>query len=232
MKRTEDELSVAKTQLEARIKTLKEDLTRAHVELREGQVARQGLERRLQEAHKMEAVGRVAARIAKEFGALFAVIGKQTGMMLSQFQPNDPLRSSADEIFKVGEKAATLTAQLIALNLEGRWDRQMVPVHEVLADVQGTMVSLLPADVTLTVKTEKPMAYAEVDREGLETILFQLVVNARDAMPNGGRLSIEVKTLNGAVQLSRSLSMGLEHPQILIEMTDTGTGMNLDTQAH
>ncbi|MDH5739836.1 MAG: ATP-binding protein [Nitrospira sp.] len=232
LKRTEDELSFAKTQLEARIKTLKEDLTRANVELREGQVARQGLQRRLQEAQKMEAVGRVAARIAREFGALFAAIGKQTGTMLSQFQPSDPLRSSADEIFKVGEKAATLTAQLIALNLEGRWDRHVVPVHEVLADVQGTMESLLPADVTLTVKTEKQMAHAAVDREGLETILFQLVVNARDAMPNGGRLSIEVKSLNEAVQLSRPLSMGLERPQILIEMTDTGTGMNLDTQAH
>lgn len=232
LKKTEDELSVAKTKLEARIKALKEDLTRANVELREGQVARQGLERRLQDAHKMEAVGRVAARIAREFGALFAVIGKQTGMMLSRCQPNDPLRSSADEIFKVGEKAATLTAQLIALNLEGRWVRHMVPVHEVLADVREMIQSLLPTNITLSVQTETQMAYAEVDREGLETILFQLVVNARDAMPKGGRLSIDVKTLDDAVQLSRSSTMGLEHPQVLIEITDTGTGMNLDTQAH
>ncbi|NJL18479.1 MAG: hypothetical protein HC938_16300 [Nitrospira sp.] len=213
LKKTEDELSVAKTKLEARIKALKEDLTRANVELREGQVARQGLERRLQDAHKMEAVGRVAARIAREFGALFAVIGKQTGMMLSRCQPNDPLRSSADEIFKVGEKAATLTAQLIALNLEGRWVRHMVPVHEVLADVREMIQSLLPANIPLSVQTETQMAYAEVDREGLETILFQLVVNARDAMPKGGRLSIDVKTLDDAVQLRRSSSTGLEHPR-------------------
>ena len=232
LRQTEDKLATEKTQLESRIKTLKEHLTKANVELREGEVARQGLERRLHEAQKMEAVGRVAARIASEFGALFTVIGKQTGIMLSRFQPNDPLRSSADEIFKAGEKAATLTAQLIALNLEGCLIRPTLPVHEVLADVEGMMKSLLPTNIELIVRREQRSAYAEVDREGLETALFQLVVNARDAMPSGGRLLIELQVLEGNSQSDRPFPTGVKGPQILIQITDTGTGMNLDTQSY
>ncbi len=232
LKRTEDELSTAKTQLEARIKTLKEVLTSANAELREGQIVRQGLERRLQEAQKLEAVGRVAARIAGEFGALFAGIGKQSGIMLSRLQANDPLRSSADELFKIGEKAATLTAQLIALNLEDRPVCHMVPVHAVVADLQGMMKSLLRSGIELIIQIQKQVVYAEVDREGLETVIFHLLVNARDAMPNGGRLSIEVKTLEDASRSNLPLPIGMKYPQVLIEITDSGTGMNLNTQTY
>ena len=232
LKKTEEELETAKTQLETRIKGLKDGLAKANAELREGQVVRQGLERQLHEVQKMEAVGRVAARIAGEFGALFAVIGKQTGVMLSRLQPNDPLRSSADELFKAGEKAATLTAQLIALEVEGRHVRRIVSVQTVVADLHNMIVSLLPDHVELTVQVDKQVAYVEVDREGLETVLFQLVVNARDAMPNGGRLTIEIKTIEDLSKLARPVSINRACPQILIQISDTGTGMSLDTQAH
>jgi signal transduction histidine kinase/CheY-like chemotaxis protein len=231
LKKTEGELETAKTQLETRIKILKEDLAKANADLHEGQVVRQGLERQLHEAQKMEAVGRVAARIAGEFGALFAVIGKQTGVMLSRLQPNDPLRSSADDLFKAGEKAATLTAQLIALKLEGRHVRHILSIQAVLADLHCMIVSLLPDHIELTLQVDQQVAYAEVDREGLETVLFQLVVNARDAMPNGGRLTIEIKTIENLSKLARPVSINRVGPQILIQISDTGTGMSLDTQA-
>lgn len=231
LKKTEDELQVTKAQLEARIRGLKEDLTKANTNLREGQAVRQGLERQLHEAQKMETVGRVAARIANEFGALFSVIGKQTGVMLSRLQPDDPLRASADELFKTGEKAATLTAQLIALNLEEPRVRQVLSVHSVLTELHGTIGSLLPDHIELAVQLEESVAYAEVDREGLENVLFQLVVNARDAMPSGGRLSIEVKTVEAASKSTRSSVSGKKNSQVKIQISDTGTGMNLDTQA-
>jgi len=231
LKKTEDELQVTKTQLEARIKGLKEDLSKANVNLLEGQAVRQGLERQLHEAQKMEAVARVAARIAGEFGSLFSVIGKQTGVMLSRLQLGDPLRASADELFKMGEKAAMLTAQLIALNLDDRQVRQVLSVHSVVADLHSTIRSLLPAPIELAVQLDTSVAYAEVDREGLENVLFQLVVNARDAMPSGGELSIEVKTVEGISKSVRSSALGKKNPQVLIQISDTGAGMNLDTQA-
>ncbi|HSA62581.1 MAG TPA: ATP-binding protein [Nitrospiraceae bacterium] len=231
LKKTEDELLVTKTQLETRIKGLKEDLIKANVNLREGQAVRQGLERQLHEAQKMEMVGRVASGIAAEFGALFSVIGRHTGVMLSRLQPDDPLRASADELFKTGEKAATLTAQLIALNLEERHVRPVLSVHSVLTDLRGAIGSLLPDHIEWAVQLGEVVAYAEIDREGLEKVLFQLVVNARDAMPEGGRLSIEVRTVEGGSPSPRSSGSGRKNAQVLIQISDTGTGMNLETQA-
>jgi two-component system cell cycle sensor histidine kinase/response regulator CckA len=105
-------------------------------------------------------------------------------------------------------------------------------VHAVLADLHGVIASLLPNHVQLTIQLDKQVAYAELDREGLETVFYQLVVNARDAMPNGGRLTIEVKTIDGFSKSNRPLSIESAFHQILIQISDTGTGMNLDTQAH
>lgn len=232
LKKTEEDLITAKTELEARIAALKSDLIKAKTELREGQLARQGLERQLHEAQKLEAVGRVAARIAGEFGALYSAVGKQTGVMLAHLQKHDPLRATVDELFKVGEQAATLTAQLIALNLERGSDRNRVSVHAVLAEVRTMIADLLPEHVELKIQLDSQAAYVEVDREGLETILFQLVVNARDAMPSGGQLLIEVKTIEASVKLTSSHRPGRSGAQVQITISDTGTGMNLDTQAH
>ena len=232
LKKTEEDLVAAKTELEARIAALKSDLTKAKMDLREGQLTRQGLERQLQEAQKLEAVGRVAARIAVEFGSLFSAVGKQTGVMLAHLQQHDPLRGTVDELFKVGEQAATLTAQLIALNLEKGSDRNKVSVNAVLGDVRSMIADLLPEQIELKVMLDPQVSHIEVDREGLETILFQLVVNARDAMPNGGRLTIEVKTIETPVKSAKTTQIGAAASQIEIAISDTGTGMNLDTQAH
>ena len=232
LKKTEEDLVIAKAELEARIAALKSDLTKAKTDLREGQLTRQGLERQLQEAQKLEAVGRVAARIAVEFGSLFSAVGKQTGVMLAHLQQYDPLRGTVDELFKVGEQAATLTAQLIALNLEKGSDRNKVSVNAVLGDVRSMIADLLPEQIELKVMLDPQVRHIEVDREGLETILFQLVVNARDAMPNGGRLTIEVKTIETPVKSSGTTQIGAAASQVEIAISDTGTGMNLDTQAH
>jgi signal transduction histidine kinase/CheY-like chemotaxis protein len=231
LKKTENELQVTKAQLEVRIKGLKEDLTKANADLLEGQTVRQGLERQLHDAQKMEAVGRVAARIADEFGALFSGIGKQTGVMLSRLKPDDPLRACADELFKMGEKAATLTAQLIALNFKNRPVRPMLSVHSVFSDLHGTIKTLLPDYIELVVQLDESVAYVEVDRDELENLLFQLVVNARDAMLSGGCLSIEVKTVEAGSLPARSAALENPNQRILIQISDTGTGMNLDIQA-
>ncbi len=232
LKRTEEQLAASKIQLEARIAGLNKDLTQSQDKLQQGQAARQGLERRLREAQKMEAVGRMAAGIAKEFGELFAVIGKQTGVLLAQLPPNDPLRAASDEIFKIGERAAALTAQLIALNWEDTQVRQAVSVKTVLTDLQSAIRGLLPAQVDLAIHHDDIPIYAEVDREGLEKVLLQLVVNARDAMSTGGKLAIQTSLGTGLHNAAQAHGAGkpLSHG-VLVQVSDTGTGMNLDTQA-
>ena len=232
LKRIEEQLAASKVQLEARIAGLNKDLTQSQDKLQQGLAVRQGLERRLREAQKMEAVGRMAAGIAKEFGELFSVIGKQTGVLLAHLPPNDPLRAATDEIFKTGEKAAALTAQLIALNLEDGHVRQVLSVKTVLADIQSAIKSLLPAQIDLAIHADESPIYAEVDREGLEKVLFQLVVNARDAMPSGGRLAIEARSGAGLPGATHASGVGKKPSHdVLVQISDTGTGMNVDTQA-
>jgi two-component system cell cycle sensor histidine kinase/response regulator CckA len=232
LQRIEEQLAASKVQLEARIAGLKDDLAQSQDRLQQGLTVRQSLERRLRDAQKMEAVGRMAAGIAKEFGELFSVIGKQTGVMLANLPPNDPMRAAADEIFKTGEKAATLTAQLIALNLEDGHVRQILSVKTVLSDLQSAISSLLPKSIDLAIHHDELPVYAEVDREGLEKVLFQLVVNARDAMPGGGRLVIEARSGAGLPGATHATGVGKKPSHdVLLQISDTGTGMNLDTQA-
>ncbi len=121
--------------------------------------------------------------------------------------------------------------RLIALNLDGRHVRNAQSIPTVLADIHSMIASLLPSHIELTIQLDKQVAYAEVDREGLETVFYQLVVNARDAMPNGGRLTIEVKTIEDFSKSTRP-SIESTSPRILIQISDTGIGMTLDTQAH
>lgn len=232
LKRTEEHLAASKVQLEARIAGMKDDLTQSQDQLQQGLAVRQGLERRLRDAQKMEAVGRMATGIAKEFGELFSVIGKQTGVMLASLSSNDPMREAADEIFKTGEKAATLTAQLIALNLEDGQVRQILSVKTVLSDLRSAIRSLLPESIDLAIHHDESPIHAEVDREGLEKVLFQLVVNARDAMPGGGRLVIEARSGAGLPGAAHASGVGKKPSHdVLLQISDTGTGMNLDTQA-
>lgn len=229
LRKTEEELASKKEQLEARIAGLKNSLTKADESLREGLSARQGLERRLGDAQKMEAVGRIAAGIANEFGCLFSVIGKQTGRLLSHMKPDDPLRASVEELFKSGEKAAALTAQLIALNVQRMPMRQIVSVKKALGELEPEIKSLVPPGIEVKLCADDSPSYAEVDREGLEQILFQLIVNARDAMPAGGSLTIEVSSVvaqGAGVSHAKGRSS-----EVVIAVRDSGRGMSLDTQA-
>ena len=232
LKETEQVLQASRDQLEARIKGLKSDLSRASEHVRQEKKERQGLEQQLHEAQKMEAVGRIAVGIANELSHLVSVIGRQTGLVLSRLKPGDPLYGPVDDIFRSGGQAAAVTAQLAGLGLHDGHVRQVLSVKAVLEEIRGVIRGLLPASIDLSMVIEDGPMDVELDREGLEQVLLHLAVNARDAMPNGGRLRIEAKqafresasgTVNGRVgHLSK----------VLIQVSDTGSGMSPETQSH
>lgn len=232
LKETEQVLLASRDQLEARIKGLKNDLSRASEHVRQEKKERQGLEQQLHEAQKMEAVGRIAVGIANELSHLVSVIGRQTGLVLSRLKPGDPLYGPVDDIFRSGGQAAAVTAQLAGLGLHDGHVREVLSVKAVLEEIRGVIRGLLPASIDLSMVIEDGPMDVEVDREGIEQVLLHLAVNARDAMPNGGRLRIEAKqafresasgTVNGRVgHLSK----------VLIQVSDTGSGMSPETQSH
>jgi signal transduction histidine kinase len=231
LRRTEQALQASKEQLETRINGLKDDLSKANAMVQREKSERQGLERQLIEAQKMEAIGRMTSGLANEFSHLFSVIGKQTGVVLSRLRPEDPLYRPVDEIFQTGEQAAALTAQLATLDLQHRQFRHVLSMRTVMEDLSATIRGLLPERIQCQIAIEPGSFDVEVDREGIEQVLLNLVVNARDAMPQGGRLTIgvsPVKTGLGGAPLAANQSGS---PAVRIEVCDTGSGMSRDTQS-
>jgi signal transduction histidine kinase len=220
LRQTEQALQASRDQLDVRVKGLKGELSRANEHVQQGKRERQGLEQRLQEAQKMEAIGRMAGGIADELGKLVSVIGRQTGVALSRLKSDDPLYGAVDDIFRSGEQAAVLTAQLAGVGFQDGQVRQVLSVRTLLEEIQEVMRGLLPASIDFSMAVDDAPMEVEVDREGLEQVLLHLAVNARDAMPTGGRLRIEAKQ-----------SLHDRRSEVLIQVTDTGSGMSLETQS-
>jgi signal transduction histidine kinase len=232
LKETERALQISRDQLEVRIKGLKGDLSRANEHVRQEKKEREGLEQQLHEAQKMEAIGRIAGGIANELGHLVSVIGRQTGVVLSGLKPDDPLYGPVDDIFRSGGQAAAVTAQLAGLGLHDGHVRQVLSIKAVLEEIRGVMRGLLPTSIDFNMVIEDAPMDVEVDREGLEQVLLHLAVNARDAMPNGGRLLIEAKQAFRGQESGSASGRGGYLPKVLIQVTDTGSGMSLETQSH
>lgn len=192
---------------------------------------RQGLERQLFEAQKMEAIGRITSGLANEFSHLFSVIGKQTGVVLSHLLPEDPLYRPVDEIFRTGEQAAVLTAQLATLDLQHRQFRHVISMQTVLDDLSPTIRGLLPERIDCRIAVEPGQLDVEVDREGIEQVLLNLALNARDAMPQGGRLAIGVSPVQSWSPGNGLPSTPGRTAAVRVEVCDTGSGMTRDTQS-
>jgi signal transduction histidine kinase/CheY-like chemotaxis protein len=231
LKKTEQALQVSREQLEIRIKGLKEDLFKANAMVKQEKSERQGLERQLTEAQKMEAIGRMTTGLANEFSDLFSVIGKQTGVVLSRLLPEDPLYGPVDDIFRTGEQAAALTAQLTMLDLQHRQFRHVISMHTLMEDLSATIRDLLPDRIQTQIAIEPGPLQVEVDREGIEQVLLNLALNARDAMPQGGRLTIGVSTVPCGIGGAPLLSGNSGGSAVRIEVCDTGSGMTRDTQS-
>ena len=232
LREAEQALKSSRDQLEVRIKGLKGDLVRANEHVRQEKKEREGLEQQLHEVQKMDAISRIAGGVAEELDHLVSVIGKQTGVVLSHLKTNDPLYGPIDDIFRSGGKAAALTAQLAELGVHTGHVRQVLSVKAVLEEIRDVMRGLLPPSVDLSMVVQQGPMEVEVDREGLDRALLHLAVNARDAMPQGGRLRIEAKQISHGHEGVPVNGRGVHRSTVLIEVSDTGSGMSPETQSH
>ncbi|HLK49430.1 MAG TPA: response regulator [Bryobacteraceae bacterium] len=193
---------------------------------------RNRLEEQFRQAQKMEAVGRLAGGVAHDFNNLLTVITGYSDLLLSGRDLKEAQRTALEEIRRSAERGGALTNQLLAFSRRQPLQTRMVHLNELVLQIERLLRRLIGEDIELiTIPAAKPDVVS-ADPGRLEQVLMNLAVNARDAMPKGGKLTIEtgVEDLSEAV-LAKQL--GVEPRRyVTISITDTGTGMDADTQSH
>jgi signal transduction histidine kinase len=175
-------------------------------------------------------VGRLAGGVAHDFNNVLTAIFGYSDLLLDQFLPDDPRRSDVQEIRRAAERAAALTRQLLAFSRKQVMQPRLLNLNEVIASVQKLLERLIREDVTLEVRADPQLVTVTADPGHIEQVLMNLAVNARDAMPDGGRLVIATRTETTTDDPTRpGLQPGV---YAVIEVTDTGTGMPEAVREH
>jgi len=194
--------------------------------------AQRQLEEQLRQSQKMEAVGQLAGGIAHDFNNLLTAILGSTQLLLHNTPSGDPRREDAEEIRHAGLRAAELTRQLLAFSRRQVLAPKVLDVNSVVAHMDRMLRRLLGEDVELATSLDPAAGAVNADPGQLEQVLLNLAVNARDAMPGGGRLSIETTrvTLHDEhVERRHRMPAG---DYVCLAVADTGVGMDETTQAH
>ncbi len=209
------------------------DLTerkRAEAGRRQAEDALRQSEEQLRQAQKMEAVGRLAGGVAHDFNNVLSVILSYGDFILADLKPTDPLRTDVEEIRKAATRAAGLTRQLLMFSRQQVVEPKVLDLHEVLTGMDKMLQRILGEDVELVSLPPKSIGRVKADPSHIEQVILNLVVNARDAMPKGGKLTIET----GNVVLDDSYALGhlptKTGPYVMLAVTDTGIGMDRETQ--
>jgi PAS domain S-box-containing protein len=186
----------------------------------------------LQQAQKMEAVGRLAGGIAHDFNNLLTIITGACHFLLIKLERGNPLRKEVEEVKQAGTRAAALTSQLLAFSRRQVLRLKEIDLNEVIADIENMLERLVGEDIILVTALEPSLGLVQADPAQIEQILMNLVANARDAMPAGGRLTIETAMIG--VDAAFALQHALPRPgaYVLLAVSDTGQGMDRETQAH
>jgi signal transduction histidine kinase/ActR/RegA family two-component response regulator len=204
------------------------------VDLTEHQRAEEALrqtEEQLRQAQKMDAVGKLAGGIAHDFNNLLMVIRGDSELILRRLSPEDPLRAHAERTREAADQAATLTRKLLAFSRKQVLAPTVLDVNRIVGDLHTMLDRLLGETIQLVTVTAPNLGSVTADPGQVEQMLLNLAVNARDAMPDGGRLTIQ--TANRMVGEDEAARTGLKPGQyVMLEVTDTGVGMDADVKAH
>jgi two-component system cell cycle sensor histidine kinase/response regulator CckA len=193
---------------------------------------RRHLEEQFRQSQKMEAVGRLSGGVAHDFNNLLGVIIGYCEFLQERLDAANPLRASVDEILKAGKRAADLTRQLLAFSRQQVLDPKVLELKSVVTDMEKLLRRLIGEDIELTTVLGTDLGKVKADQGQLEQVIMNLAVNARDAMPQGGKLLINVEnTVMDEAFVRRYPYPVQPGPYVLLTVTDTGHGMDAETKA-
>lgn len=194
---------------------------------------RKNLEDQLRQAQKMEAVGRLAGGVAHDFNNMLTVITGYAEILLSRrLAEGNPMRREVEEIKKAGERVTALTRQLLTFSRKHMFQYKTLDLNLVITNLEKMLRRLIGENVVLVTELAPNLREIKADPGQMEQIIMNLAVNARDAMPNGGQLTIRTTHINVSETYARK-RLGLQAgPYILLSVIDNGIGMDAETKAH
>jgi PAS domain S-box-containing protein len=192
---------------------------------------RRALERQLQQAQRMEAIGRLAAGIAHDFNNVLSAITLSSELLLEDLTPAHPSAENVAEIRKAADRAAALTRQLLAFSRQQVLEPRVIDLQDLVQDLENMLRRVLGEDVALETRYAASLGAVRADPAQIEQVILNLAVNARDAMPEGGTLTIETSNVAHEVPADVGPETLPEGPYVVLAVTDDGIGMGSQTKA-
>ena len=189
-------------------------------------------EAELRQAHKMEAVGRLAGGVAHDFNNVLTAIFGYADLLLDQFSDDDPRRADVMEIRRSAERAAALTRQLLAFSRKQLMQPRVLNLNDVVESLQTLLSRLVGEDVELVIRSCGDLWPVRADAGQIEQVLMNLAANARDAMPEGGQLAIETTNVCFELEDARNRPGLKPGAYVTMAVIDTGTGIPAGVRSH
>ena len=193
---------------------------------------RKRLEEQLLQAQKMESVGRLAGGVAHDFNNLLTVINGYCDLMLEGMEPSDPLKEQLKEVRGAGQRAAALTQQLLAFSRRQVMRPQVLDLNGFLRETERLLQRLIGEDIQLATVLDAALGRVKADPGQINQVILNLAVNARDAMPGGGRLTIETANVDIGAEGAAAQAGWRAGRYVRLSVSDTGAGMDAETRRH
>jgi signal transduction histidine kinase/ActR/RegA family two-component response regulator len=226
----EAELRAAHDLLEQRVEDRTRELIKEIAQRQRAQEALRQSEEQLRQSQKMEAIGRLAGGVAHDFNNLLTAITGYSQILLMRLGADHPMRGAVENIRKASDRAAQLTRQLLAFSRKQMLEPKILDLNALVASVEGMLRRLIGENIQLVSDPAPALGRVKADPGQIEQVLFNLVVNARDAMPQGGRITLRTANLvllPGDPRVESGLAAG---EYVVLVVSDTGTGMDAETQ--